>query len=149
MSLTSSPCSYGATGNEPVKVIVAAEHPANALLDAVALKQFVWKSATMQLIGVAVLKAALESPASLWPDEIDLSFVRNLDKNCIGSVFRVLREQRFIEPTAAHRRSTAEAANGRIVWEYRVCHTGRVLALLKRTDPNIISPITYIQTELV
>lgn len=122
-------------------------NPANALLDDVAIKQFVWKSETMKLVAHRILDRALSVPDTFWPDEVQLDDVPKESKNCIGSVFRVLRNMGLIENTGNHRSSIADDAHGRIVWEYRVCHTELCRSLYERSRP--IEPQTYSQPDLI
>lgn len=113
----------------------------DAQLDAATLAQLSWKPNIVRNIAVAIIKHFLNDRIC-YTDDIDLSFVPELDKNCIGLTFRRLREQGIITETGRHRRNDPKRRpdrKGGKAFQYRLVSVARALTFLERNGwlPNL------------
>jgi len=106
-------------------------------LDEVFAKQSLWKSPTCVAIAKAILEWFTDLSQPSFADEVDLSFVSEGDKNVIGSVWRQLAKQGFLEKTdKPPRRSKMR----HLVFCYRVDNLGLCKSWLKRFGGNAGDP---------
>lgn len=124
--------------------------PADKHLDAVALAQFLFKTEKMKAAALTILEKAINM-GRFWPDEVDLDFLGEKDRNCIGSIFRILSVPTadetgktrgaglgFIAQTGSKRRSRRKGRSGGIIFEYYCVTAKRQIALnlLLKHDPT-------------
>lgn len=124
-------------------------NPVDAHLDQVAVAQLTWKPSISRDIAACIVQTAASAAGTLWPDEVNFTGVPCLteaDKNCIGIAWRCLTKFGVIIPTGSFRRSTAEGANGRKVFEYRLASLALAQRWLKVNGYN--SQVQPIQPEL-
>ena len=107
--------------------------PVDAKLNEIALMQLTWKPGPMRNIACAIVRHAVNpDTAAIWPDEVNLPPVLELDKNCIGSAWRLLTKAGILAPEADFRRSKAKEANGRKVFRYSLASARMAYTFLKR-----------------
>ena len=111
----------------------ASTDPVDAHIDTVLINQLVWKNPTVAALAVRVCNAALQH-GTFWPDEVSLAGVLMDDRNCVGSVYRLLAGRRLeiVERTTQFRRSTAEGRNGSTVFAYALKNRKLAESLVKR-----------------
>lgn len=124
--------------------------PVDKHLDEVAIAQFLFKSDKMKAAALTVLEKAINM-GRFWPDQVDLDFLGEKDRNCIGSVFRILSVPKpdengkirgtglgFIDQTGSKRRSRRKGRSGGIIFEYYCVAAKRQIALrlLLKHDPT-------------
>ncbi len=99
----------------------ATQDPTEAHLADVALKQMTWKPGIVRDVSAMIVQTALEH-GMLWPDDVKLEGISSLttaDANCIGTAWKNLARAGIIIGTGRFRRSTANHARGRKIFEYR------------------------------
>ena len=117
------------------------ENKVDSELDAVALKQLVWKSPSCARIAVRICNRALSNPV-FFPDEIDNEDIPTADMNCIGSMFRFLagKKSNIIQRTETFKRSEAKGRRGSTVFGYSLRSRALAEALVRRLGAQAESP---------
>jgi len=80
--------------------------------------QFLWKAPRSLAIAVAVVKHFVDHDGPAYMHDIDLTFVADEDKNCIGPMMLTLRRQGLLKQTGNWLRSKKKDSHARIVFEY-------------------------------
>lgn len=121
----------------------------DAALGDVALKQLAFKSEPMRRISVAIVQCALRKRTMdepLWPDEVDLSFIAQEHRNCIGTAWRMLTRVGVLSRSEHYRRSLNKTTRGRVIFAHYLKNHALAMTFLKRNN----SPIpTFGQGELL
>src|SRR5208282_2335833 len=107
--------------------------------------QWLWKSPELLAISVAVVRFMVENAGPHFTDEVDLSFVREQDRNLIGNVWLPLKTRGLLAMTDKCRRSTKPQSKCRVVWQYRVASYPMAGEFLRRNH----APIEERQQELI
>lgn len=110
----------------------------DATLDAVALKQFVWKSERLKAVACAIVKQLLTDGSEGWPDEFLYKDLAKEDCNCVGMAFRFLAKNRIITQTGRHKRSQGDKSHGRIIWQYRIDSAALANTFLQRNGAHAL-----------
>jgi len=97
---------------------------------------WLWKSPELLAIAVAVVLFMVENDGPHYTDEVDLSFVREEDKNLIGNVWLPLKRRGLLGMTTNWRRSTKPQSKCRVVWEYRVASYPLCREFLRRNGKH-------------
>lgn len=95
-------------------------------LNKATVNQLFWKNEKVGLTCCAIILHLCKMRRA-YGDEIDFSFLGERDKNIVGLSWRLLSTTYgIVQKTGAYRKSHAEKANSRIIWEYIL--TNRTLA---------------------
>ena len=100
-------------------------------------QQWLWKSPQLLAIAVAVVKFFVENDGAHFTDEVDLSFVRPEDKNCIGNVWLPLKQRGLLTMTEHWRRSQKPESKSRVVWQYRLASYALAKEFLRRNNAPV------------
>jgi hypothetical protein len=100
----------------------------DAHLDKVTDSMLRFKSGVMRNLGRIIVTAFLADPERtiMYPDAVDLGEVRQEDRNAVGIVWRMLKNNGILEETGAWKRSVKDASHGRKIFQYRL--TNQALA---------------------
>jgi len=102
-------------------------------LDDVALKHLTWKPTIMRVIACRIVTTALHhGSAGIWPDEINIADILNVDKNCVGSAWRFLRMAGVIAESRNFRRSKSPASRGRNIFQHWLASEAKARMFLAR-----------------
>lgn len=114
---------------DPIALAEANHIKVDKHLDEVTVLQMLFKTHLMKAVVLAVLHKAVECGV-FWPDEIAFDFLSEDDKNCVGTVFRLLGPRavkdglpcgaglEMIRKTGNFRRSTKEGRRGSTIFQY-------------------------------
>jgi hypothetical protein len=97
-----------------------------------------WKSPELLAIAVAVVKFFVENVGPHFLDEIDLSFVRDEDKNLTGNCLLILKRRGILAMTDHWRRSTKPQSKCRVVWQYRLASLSLAREFLRRNHAPMV-----------
>ena len=81
--------------------------------------QMAFKSDAVRKFACLVVDLAI-GQKEFWPDQIDVDQLAEADRNCIGSVYRWLCNVGILVRTEHFRRSEADGAKGRTIFQYRL-----------------------------
>ncbi len=128
------------------------ETPINTVdqkLDEIAMKQVIWKNHKLLTSCLLIAHKALEKEV-FYPDVIVFDFLlTDEDRNVIGSAWRICSKTLgIIEKTGNFRRSKAEDANGRCIFEYKILGRPIARAFLKRYDIEKYKSLQHPQLQL-
>ena len=101
-------------------------------------KHAAYKSPQCKRVACAIIKQAMRSAGSVWPDdEMLMEVIKTLvgdDKNCVGTAWRWLGKLRIITQTGEHRKSNSKAAKGHRIFEWHLANWQLARVFLKRND---------------
>ena len=120
--------------------VKAAQDVAEKALDAIEIKQLLWKPGQCRDIAIAIV-VAMEKDRIKWQDEIDFRFVAPGDVNCIGMAWRKLIKLGVIKRLQANRRSIKKEAKGRTVWKYHLISPLRAKIFLEQNGRAVPEPL--------
>lgn len=100
-------------------------------LDAATILQLTWKQKVCAIVAVRILELALKYD-EFYPDDVETRDILDEDKNIIGTTFRRLTKQKLIAETGNYRRSSAESANGRRIFGYKLASRALAETLVER-----------------
>ena len=116
-------------------------------LDQKTLLVLTWKNPTMKRIASVICRHYIADKIA-WSDEMDLSFVRDEDRNCIGLCWRLLvKPLGIIEPMGQFKRSKTDSRRGGWIFKYRIVDEKKARALLNRFGE--VTPTGEVQPELI
>lgn len=121
-------------------------------LDAKTIAQLTWKPSVTCNTAIAIVRHFLKDRIC-YTDDIDLQFVPDADKNCIGLTFRRLREQGIISETGRFRRNDPKKRpdrRGGKAFQYRLVSERRAVTFCERNGwtPGIVKGQTEMFQEV-
>jgi hypothetical protein len=96
--------------------------------------QFAFKSEAVKRYACRVAEIAADHGA-VWPDEVDVELVNEEDRNCVGGVYRWLKNAGILVHTTEFRRSKADGAKGRTIFKYLLANESLARTFLRRNQP--------------
>lgn len=112
-----------------------------AIADAAA-KMWTFKSDMMRRAMCAVVAALMESDTmSLFSDEVDLSFVPDQSRNCIGMGFKMLVQTGMIRQLLIWRKHTRKGRKAAKAFKYQLVSYKLARIFLERNNHQ--TPLTY------
>jgi len=101
-------------------------------LEQVKDRQIAFKNPAIRGVAVRVIKTAIGSPESFFPDQVEHTDLADADRNTIGSAFRLLVNAGLIARADSYRRSTASGAKGRTIFGYLLINRSLAETFLSR-----------------
>lgn len=98
--------------------------------------QWAFKSETLRTIAVRIIQFSL-THEFIWPDQIEHDDIDVEDRNCIGTVFKLLANAKLLLRGDKFRRSTAEGARGRTIFCYHPGNRRLAETFLKRNSAKV------------
>jgi hypothetical protein len=105
-------------------------NPIDEHLDEVEALQAKYKNPAVIRIFVEILSKAVKS-ALFWPDEVNIDFLADKDRNCVGPAYRRLCLNGVLERGPHYRRTTSKNSKGTTIFCYQVIDLAKAEKLLK------------------
>jgi len=103
----------------------------DAHLDATTILHLSWKPGIARDIAAVIVNSLLHN-RTMWPDQIDLSFVPESACNVIGTQWRRLKNCGIIVQTGQFKRSMKKESSGRVIWQYKLACEKRARTFMDR-----------------
>ena len=114
------------------------DHPmseTNGHLEHVKDCQIAFKTPVLLAYAVQVVKVAAAF-GQVWPDDIDTAHIQKKDRNCIGTVFIILKNVGILTHSRDFRKSKAAGRKGSTIFKYALASQSLATAFLKRHTPE-------------